>query len=382
MTLSKAAFERAVGRLDGDAARRFVADLLSARGYTTAVEGSVVVATSDSGTSMRVLVVDGLRDATVATHEPRADIVLSTGGTSADLLRSVVVRRARGGENRPTVLGVETLYEWFAYAVDGETRTALGDRYLGATEPSVFERAWMGVVAGGSRAAEGLERLPVPTRATVGVVVVALLALVAVTTAGPLPAFGPTSSSVSAPDGRASVTTPGITSVPVTVTPGPTPTDAGAPLPETCPPAPVDAHPASLRPGVIRTASDHGLDGWSLLITQNISQFEFDPNDQQLGLLPEERHVAVFETSGGMQFRLGLDRWESPAGAEAAVARGGTWDIGFPWGTYAVWVEWQSEAEGRESTARRLLAAVRTPGGVKLGGACVSALARATNTTA
>jgi len=377
MTLSKAAFERAVGRLDGDDVRGFVADLLAARGYRTAVEGHVVTATADSGTSMRLFVVDGFHDVTAASRGLRADTVVSTGGVLAELLRPVVVRRTAAGGGGPTVLGTETLYEWFAYAVDAETRATLEARYLGSTDPSVFERAGTGLVDGVVTATGRLKRLPVPSRATVVVVLVALFALVAVTTAGPLAAIGPTSSPGSpgsAPDVEEAASTPPITSVPVTVTPGPTATASGPPLPDVCPPAPTGAHPASLRPAVRQTATAGGLDGWRLLVDQNVTKYEFDPNDQQADVVPEMRHIVVFERPGGARFRLGIDRWASPNDAARSIARGGPWGLGVLWGSYTAWVEWNSGETGGATAARQLLASVTTPEGVRLGEACVSEL--------
>jgi hypothetical protein len=372
MTLAQAVFERAVRRLDGDATREFVADLLAARGYRTTVEDGVVTAAADSGRSMRLLVVGGLRDATVARRDTTPGTVLTVGGALAEALGPAVVSRTSGGANRPTVLGVETLYQWFAYAVDAEARATLEAQYLGATEPSAFERARTGFADAVEDAAERLVRLPVPTRVTVAVVLVALLALVAVTTAGPLVPFGSSSSAGADPGDEDAATPPAVTSVPVTVTPAHTPTPSGPPLPDACPPAPTGAHPSSLRPAVRQTATAGGLDGWGVLLTQNLSEHEFDPNDQRAGLVPEIRHIAVFERPGGAQYRLGVDRWASPARAAESVARGGPWGLGVLWGAYTARVEWDDGDTGDAAAARQLLAAVTTPDGTRLGSACVS----------
>lgn len=410
MTLHRAAFERAVRRLDGDDARGFVADLLDARGYRTSVEGPVVTATKetgdgrgarvpnsratpvdvertgstvDAGDPTRLLVVDGLRAVAAVARAPRIDAVVVTGGPLAATVGSIV----RGGgptpDDGPDVVGIDTLYEWFAYAVDAEARAALAATYLDATEPSAFERGWSGLAGAFDRAVTRSGRVPRPSGRSVAVVLLAALALLATATAGPAGLLSSTGEPV---DDGGDTPTPRLTAVPTdaAVASG-TPASAVV-LPEACPPAPRNAHPASLRPGVITTASADGLEGWRLLATQNISQHDFDPNDQRLGLVPEMRHVAVFETQAGVQLRLGLDRWESPARAETAIERGGPWSLAFPWGAYGVWVERRSANERSELASRQLLAAVRTPGGVGLGGACVSELLSAspngTTTTA
>lgn len=396
MTLSQAAFERAVRRLHGEDAREFVAGLLDARGYRTTVDGPVVIARRETGgsgestgtgggggpegteESIRFRVVDGLRAVLAVGPSVRADAVVVTGGPLVAAVGAVVARPGPKATDGPALLGAGTLYEWFAYAVDTETRAALAGAYLDATEPSTLERGRSALGDALDDATTRLGRLPRPSGRTAGVVLLALLALVAVTTAGQMGLL--TSTGRTALD-DGGTPTPRLTAVPAAVASTPDTPD-GPPLPDACPSPPPDAHPASLRPGVIRTASADGLEGWRLLVTQNITEYEFDPNDQQLGPVPEVRHVAVFETQTGARLRLGLDRWESPALAETVVARGGPWSLGFPWGTYGVWVELQSGGERGESAARELLAAVRTPGGVGLGGACVSALATATNATA
>ena len=381
MTLARAAFDRAVRRLDGSAARGFVSDLLEARGYRTTVDGHVVVATDDADDpdgSIRLLVISGWRSLTDVRHP--VDAVLVTGGPVAGGVGRLALRVGSSRGDRLTLLDGSTLHEWFAYAVPAATRSALADRYLDATEPTAIGRATdvLDEALGGA-AARADPATAVSGRAMV-VVLVVLVALAAVTAAGPAGLLASTGSP--ATDG-AVTPTPRLTAVPATATPGPTPTAVGRSLPDVCPPAPSGAHPATLRPGVIRTASADGLDGWELLATQNISEFEFDPNDQLRGSVPEVRHVAVFDNSGGAQFRLGLDRWGSPARAETAIADGGVWNIGLSWGAYGLWVEWLPGDAVSGANARRLLAAVRTPGGVKLGGACVSALLTGgTNATA
>lgn len=377
MRLSRAAFERALRRLDGAAARGFVADLLGARGYRTAVDGAVVTAEPGTGPSMRLLVVAGGRSLPSAVRGPPVDAVLVTGGPVAAAVGAVALRTAARRGSRPARLGAGTPYEWFAYAVDAEARAALADRYLEATEPSALARGRAALAAGAAGLVEGSAalvgglagsawpgRLPTPRRRTAVVLVVALLA-VAVATAGP-----PGLLESSAPDASAdgAEPTPEAASVP-------TATERSRSLPAACPPAPVGAHPAALRPSVRRTAVAAGLDGWRLLATQNLTAFQFDPNDQRAGIVPAARHIAVYEAPGGTQFRLRLDRWTTGAGAEAAVARGGPWTLGLAWGPYAVGVEWQADGAEGDASARRLLAAITTPDGVRLGGACVAALA-------
>lgn len=398
MTLSQPAFERAVRRLDGEASRGFVADLLSARGYRTTLDGPVVTAAKGRGESsepgdaervagpegavepIRFLVVDGLRAVAAAGLSVRADaVVVTAGSVTATAVGSVVRGRSGAGTERPLVRGTGDLYEWFAYAVDGEARTGLAERYLDATGPSALERGRSALAGVFGRAAARLRRLPVPSTRSTGVVLLALLALLAATTAAPAGLLASTGQTVTGGD----TPTPQLTPVTAADTPAPSTTAPGSVLPESCPRPPLGAHPASLRPGVIRTASEDGLEGWRLLVTQNITEYEFDPNDQQLGPVPEVRHLAVFETQAGARLRLGLDRWESPARAETVIARGGPWSLAFPWGAYGVWVEWQAASEGGDPAAEQLLAAVTTPDGVGLGGECVSALVAASaNATA
>jgi len=374
MTLPRAAFERAVRRLDGPRARGFVADLLEARGHRTTVEGRVVTATGGPGGSTRLLVVDGVRSlgAVGVGRDPgrAVDAVVVTGGFLAASTGRLVARarvRAYSTGFPPPVLGSGTLYEWFAYAVGAEARSSLADRYLDATGPTALGR---GRAAFADAVGTAAGRLGLPSRRVGGVVLVALLALAVAVAAGPAEplvtvdpgAAGDAGSSASA-----------VTAVPVTATPATT--GAGADLPEACPPPPFETHPASLRPGVIRTASADGLEGWRLLATQNISETQFDPNDQRADAVPEIRHIAVFETSAGARLRLVLDRWESVARAERAIAEGGAWTLGLRWGTYTAGVEWNTRETGGDASVRQLLAAVTTAEGVQLGGACVSELA-------
>ena len=374
MTLARAAFERGVRRLDGRDAGGFVADLLEARGYRTSVGDRVVTAADSSGGSTRLLVVDGVRSlpAVSRTREPGVDAVLVTDSRLGPAARSLAARASRGAGSDPAaVLGPETLYEWFAYAVDAEARSALAERYLDATEPTALDRGRAALADAVGTVAGRLGRLRPPSRRPVSVVLVALLVLAVAATAGPA---GPLATTGPASNGDAGPT-PAVTAVPVDATPAPATTEAGAALPEVCPPPPLEVHPAALRPGVIRTASAGGLDGWRVLATQNISEHEFDPNDQRAGAVPDIRHIAVFETSGGVQLRLVLDRWESVARAERAVTEGGAWALGLRWGSYTAGVEWDAGDASGDASARHLLAAVRAPGGVQLGGACVSALA-------
>jgi hypothetical protein len=383
MTLPRAAFARAVRRLDGDDARGLVADLLEARGYRTTVDGDVVTATRDTagegrtGPSTRVRVVGGFRAAATAPADG-ADVVLVTGGPIARTLGSFGLRsRAREGPAGPTRPGVDTLYEWFAFAVDGGTRATLEERYLDRTDPSALERGWLAAVRAADATERRLDRLSTPSWRVAGVVLVVLLALVAGTAAGPggLLASPGASGPTTPADGAASTRTPRVTAVPTTATPVATATAAGPPLPDACPPAPTGTHPASLRPAVRQTATAGGLDGWRILVDQNVTKYAFDPNDQQADVVPELRHIAVFERPGGAQFRLGIDRWASPNDAARSIARGGPWGLGVLWGSYTAWVEWGSSEAGGITAARQLLASVTTPEGVRLGGACVSALA-------
>ena len=316
------------------------------------------------------------RQAATTAGDPGTDaVVVVTGGPLSRLLRSILVHGPRAGSDRRTARGLDRLYEWFAYAVDAETRTRLEAEYLGATEPSLLERGWLAVVGASGAAARRRDRLPTPSRRAAGAVLVALVALVAVTAAGPggLLASPGATGSIAPGDGATPTRTPILTAVPTT-TPAATVTPAGPPLPDACPPAPTGAHPASLRPAVRQTATAGGLDGWRLLVDQNVTKYEFDPNDQQADVVPEMRHIAVFERPDGARFRLGIDRWASPTDASEAIARGGPWRLGVLWGSDTAWVEWSSDEAGGVTAARQLLASVTTPEGVRLGEACVSEL--------
>jgi hypothetical protein len=376
MTLPRAAFEHGVRRLGGSEARGFVADLFEARGYRTSVEGRVVTATDGSGESTRLLVVDDVRSLPSAARHPGVDVVLVTDGRLEAAAGSLAARAAsRGSRNDPAaVLGPGMLYEWFAYAVGAEVRSVLIEEYLDATGATALGRgrtALVGAVGTAVGRVARLGGLRSPSRRTGGVVLVALLALAVAVAAGPaapLAVVGPGTTGGAGP-------TPPATAIPVTATPAPATTEAGAGLPEACPPPPLGVHPASLRPGVIRTASAGGLEGWRLLATQNISESQFDPNDQRADAVPEIRHIAVYDTSASLRLRLVLDRWESVDRAERAIAEGGAWTLGLRWGTYTAGVEWNTGDTGGEASARELLAAVTTAEGVRLGGTCVSALA-------
>jgi hypothetical protein len=381
MTLSTAEFRRALGRLDGPEARQFLADLLAARGYRTAVEGRSVIAESPGGETTRLLVVAGTRSLAAAGRGATVDTVVTTGGPTADAVASLIARRAARGGDPPARVGPETLREWLVYALGEEERSALTGRYLGATEPSALDRV-VGAVAGvPDTLVNGLSAAGGPSRRTVAVVAVAILAVAAAVAAGGFVPGAP-ANPPAATDG------PG--TAPGTVSPIPTGTDTAAStataasaiqvggetgeiLPESCPLAPVGAHPAALRPTVIEGVSADGLEGWHLVATQNLTRFDFDPNDQQAGVVPDVRHIAVFEAPTGARFRLGIDRWDSATRARDALRMTGPWNIIFPWGSYTVWLEGNTD-ETRRASAEQLLAAVTTAEGVKLGGECVSAL--------
>ncbi|MFB6192516.1 MAG: hypothetical protein ABEI11_04250, partial [Haloarculaceae archaeon] len=230
-----------------------------------------------------------------------------------------------------------------------------------------------------------------PSRRAAAAVLVAVIAVAAAVAAGPL---APAALSDPASGGGAGAgggngngnSGPAGTGTPATDTGAPTDTaaqDGGVPvgvstetgsiLPEACPIAPVGAHPAALRPAVISGVSVGGLEGWQVVATGNLTRYDFDPNDQQAGVAPELRHTAVYERPIGTRYRLRIDRWDSPGRARTAVRRNDQAELAFPWGAYSVWVTWRTGDEGRAG-AERLLAAVTTADGVKLGRECVTAL--------
>lgn len=350
-TESRERFVRALRSLSRPSFSAFVAALWAARGHETSVDESGGVAIDREGRTLRVVAgVRGWHVLLVLLVRPDAVDAVVTRGR----LAGAAVELVAGGRPGVAHLDAADLYERFRYGVGDAERVRLWTAHLraGAENPGATVRF-----------DDALRRTVSPVPASVAAAV--LLVLVAGAAVGPL--VESSSDDVASPeldDGARSPST--------SETPTPTSTPESD-VPSVCPPPPTDAHPAALHPGVIGTASVSGLEGWTILLEQNLT--DFDPNDESSQTVPEIRHIVVYQTPGDRQYRLVLDRWAS---AERMVDRSrGSERAPLVWGAYSVAVEPYAvdESDLVASDVRKLLANVQTPGGVRLGYACVDALA-------
>ena len=384
-------FVQALRSLDRGEFLAFVAALWAARGWETKRlrTGEPIEVRREGSGRRSIRIVAGVAAWPVVVRlllwptDSDADVVVTRGRLAATAVDRIGRLRGRAAfEHVP----VDELYRRFRYGLsDGERSRLRGEFFEGSFEDSTtFEDS---ILPGGRTPSTRLDDVldcvtpVIPSGVPPGVVLVgsAVVALiVAGVVIGPfavLPPDGDVSAFSSGGAGAA-----GSTASPVDVrTPGPAPPELtpSATVPPVCPTPPADAHPAAIRPGVVRTASTSGLEGWAIRFEETLT--DFDPNDESNEATPEIRHLVVYETPSERRYRLVVDRWGS---AERAMeVERGDERTALVWGAYSVVVEsYTADAPGRIATdARTLLVNVRTPGGITIGTQCVDALTGNTN---
>lgn len=332
--------------------RAFLSALWTARGWEVRDdESGLSVRRGDE--QLRAIVVADPQSLVRLLSDRSIDMIVLAPGIWETLGRKLV-GMGPGREPTPDVIDSDDVYELLTFAIDSETRRAIQQEFLG-------NPTWRLL---GRRATDRLLGPLRTSRATRLMGVVLIVSLVAATTVGvPVLLNG---------GAEQSQTSPVTTGTPHTETESvPTASQVGIPAP--CPPPPAGVHPSRLRPAIRPGASAGGLDGWKQLLTQNISRYDFDPNDQTAEVVPEERHIAVYRTPVGSRYRFIADRWESDERAESARATS-PGDIATVWGRYVLAVETGTSTRATSATARELLSSVSLPGGPQLGAKCVARL--------
>lgn len=372
---AKGRFVRGLRSLDRHEFVVFVAALWAARGWDARTDRSAVGVDVDvrreGRRSQSIRVVAGrsawLAIAHLSVWPADVDIVVTRGRLAAIAVDSIENHRSRATfEHAPA--GV--LYARFRYGIADAEQDRLCEEHLDTD----FENSSTAI-----RLGDALDRTTgaVPTNALLAAafVAVAIVALVVTgAVSGPFAAL-PSNE----PPSVADTGTTGATVSPADVrTSEPTPRETTrAAVPAACPPPPTDVHPAAIRPGVVRTASTSGLEGWVIEFDGNLT--DFDPNDESNRIAPEVRHLVVYETPSGRQYRLVIDRWQSAerAADRATRVESGSERAPLVWGSYSIVVE-SYAADAPERTAADigvLLANVQTPDGITIGSRCVDALA-------
>ena len=378
-------FVRALRSLDRGEFLAFVAALWAARGWETEGTGTgePIEIRREGSRTRSIRVVAGVAAWPVVVRlllwptDSDADVVVTRGRLAATTVDRIGRLRGRAAfEHVPA----DELCRRFRYGLsDGERSRLRGEFFEGSFEDSILP----GGRTPSTRLDDVLDRVTpiVPKSAPPGVVLVgsaAVALIVAGVVIGPfavLPPDGDVSAFSSGGAGAA-----GSTASPVDVrTPGPAPPELtpSATVPPVCPTPPADTHPVAIRPEVVRTASTSGLEGWTIRFEGNLT--DFDPNDESNRVAPTVRHLVVYETPSGRQYRLAIDRWRSieRAADRALRAERGSERALLVWGAYSIVVEPYGTNASQRTAAdvRLLLANVGTPDGISLGYRCVDALA-------
>ncbi len=380
---ARAPFVDRVGSLDRAALTALVAALYEARGLRTEDLGAGRLAADDGG-SRRTLLVARAVPAAPPDDDVDVDVDVVVVGTVTD--------RDRAGDAR--VLDAADLHRMALYAVDRERLAPLVADHLGRDllddRPGPGGRLRAAAARARSAASRvgrvppRLRRVASGRRSTVSRAASAAAAaarsaprgvaaaLVLVALAGvALSALGPVGPSVTG--GPPGAGTP-------TVTPAPVAAAAvggtlGA-VPDGCPAPPRDAAPRTLRPVPVDAAVSVGLEGWSVDEGIDVSTFD-GPNELEVGAFPEIRHKSTYGRPTGSSLVLIADRWPDVATArETAPALAAEYRTAVAWGRYTLTVAAPGATDGVRTDAdvRALLEAVRAPGGVRLGGRCLTAL--------
>lgn len=358
MPTARKDFRRTVRALPREDLHRLVAAVWAARGWETSRgRGHVVARRGDERVRIRVVADLGTLTRLLRQPSSATDIVVVRGRLMTRLVE-VLVGGGPDDDHAVEILDGHDLFELITFAIAEDDRASIEGEILSRrgrmTTNTVFGRA----------ADLAAQR----TRLTRGALIVLgiLVLVVSAGPAGPLLLEDPSVGTPAMVPTATAISTPG--------TP-PLPTVAHVSHPEACPPPPASVHPATLAPSVLDSASSSGLDGWELLITQTISEWQFDPNDQRAHVVPEERHIAIYAAAPDEQYRLVLDRWPTSNRTEQALADNRA-DLAIAWGRYVLAVHGETTEEAAsEARAMTLLAGVSSPGGPQLGLRCVTALA-------
>ena len=146
-SIARSRFARLLGELSADEFAAFVADLWSARGWSTTVDGHVVTATREVPTAGRQTLVihrPTSRFRRVDLTDPRRDVthvVTSGSGT-----RAREIADSRGAE----LVDTQELYDVVTYGLSTDARESLFDRHFGsrATAPGGISRSIVDAVSG------------------------------------------------------------------------------------------------------------------------------------------------------------------------------------------------------------------------------------------
>ena len=146
-SLARDQFDRLLGELSADEFAAFLADLWSARGWSTTVDGHVVTATREAPTAERQTLFIH-RSTHRFRHVDRTDsrrdvthVVTSGSGTRA---REIAASRDAA------LVDTQELYDVVTYGLSADARESLFDRYFGsrATAPGGISRSIVDAVSG------------------------------------------------------------------------------------------------------------------------------------------------------------------------------------------------------------------------------------------
>lgn len=358
VTLSRRTLTAELRRLSAKEFGEFVAAIWRARNWDVTTESSILHVSSLESDAQALVVTD-LRSVLQLVDDPTFDIVVLGPGIWGSVGQTLIRVTGLSGRELEIVTSRD-LYETFAFGIDPQTRKSLSSKFLDGppvdnspTDRHVF--------------IDGLFENHLTSGLWFGFVFIVGILIISGFAWGGLLSSGPFSSSSA--DGMVTpVETP---------TPSHQLTPSNMQLPETCSPPPLLSHPAMLRPAVRSGASSGGLDGWELVATQNISRYEFDPNDQRADVVPEERHIAFYRVATGSAFRFVADRWETDERARTAEKKRRN-DFSIVWGRYVLSVEQGNVSQTTKARSRELLAAVSGPNGPQLGEVCVADLIETT----
>lgn len=289
-------FRRLLGGLDTAEFVAFVAGLWEARGYETRIEGTRVVAGTDSGRTVIAVRHDG-------SLVGRFTGVPTAEGVDAEVVVTSGDPERVGSTGDTDVLGASDLYDMALYGIDRERCAALFETHFGrppAVQPR--DRRW--------------DRITARVR-TVGVVAVVLLVAVVAAVAGPLgpvvPGGNADADPVTTPFGAEEGLPPTSTTTPATsTTAGPTTTTAVAPSTGALELA--NAHAAVLADRSFRVTTNHTRRTNGTVTAYSSLAGSFDLNTTRYSLT---------EIRGGTRNpRSRLDLWTENRRVHARVIQG------------------------------------------------------------
>lgn len=370
---------RAIGGLDPDVRRSFVADLYRARHWTVETTGNHgLVVRRPSGEERRVTIRHSRTNRSAHGGRPPPDVIVDPRRSPSEPVDDVVV------------VDADEIARQVRFALaPTDARRLLAKHGIsprnhrrGGTASTVTQRI----------SALGPERSL--QLAGFSLLVLALLVAGAVG----MPA-GPGSDdaipSEEAGTGTVGPATP--TALPVTAVPlSPETTDRATQRPGVepirrpnhedravrtyCPDPPSDASPEALAPTVGPAAGRLVLEPWQFDTGASIDRF--DPASAIVRELPDARWVGTYVSPGDNRYRVTIDRWRTPSTARRAyLGLDGHGHAVVVWGRYLVRVDGFSRSGGLLSAAtatdeaRILVAAVAVPGEDRtLGAGCATTL--------